>query len=83
MPLIAFITTPRRPNWRVRANIFCQRPSIKSGSAPISIGRKTLSMTSRVAPPPTPASPIPITRSSVSISTRRLPRRDCMPPALP
>jgi hypothetical protein len=40
-------------------------------------------MTSRVLPPPTPASPIPITRSSVSISTSRPPRRACMPPALP
>jgi len=67
----------------VRANIFCHSPSISSGSSPISIGRNTLSITLAVAPPPTPASPIPVTRSSVSISTNRPLRRACMPPALP
>jgi hypothetical protein len=83
IPLIAFMTMPRRPNWRVRVNIFCHSASISSGSSPISIGSKTFAMTSRVTPPPTPASPIPMIRSSVSISTRRPPRRACMPPALP
>src|SRR5215472_15362187 len=82
IPLIAFMTTPRLPYWRVRANISCHNPSINSGSRPTSSGLRSRSMTAAVAPPPTPASPRPTVPSSVSTSTNSAPRRACRPEAL-
>jgi len=55
---------------------------ISSGSSPSSSGFRVFSMTVAVAPPPSPASPMPIVPSSVSISTSSAPRAACTPAAL-
>jgi hypothetical protein len=82
MPLIACMTTPRRPYCRVRVNIFCQRNSIISGSSPISSGARSFWIAVALLPPAGPDSPMPVMPASVSISTSSPPRRDCTPAAL-
>src|SRR3984957_6840225 len=72
IPLIACMTMPRRPCWRGRPNINCQRYSIFSGSWPISSGFSSCSITAAVlagGPPADPASAMPVSPASVSIST--------------
>ncbi len=85
MPLIACSTRPRRPCWRVRANIFCHSASIMPASSPSSIGRSSCWMTVSVlisGPPAAPASPRPTRPVSVSISTSSTLRTALTPPAL-